>query len=114
MIVDYQSDDLDVEAELRASSLPRYTPGPLPPRLPHPLSVTRWKVISKIGGFSRSGGLQAGIDYVTVSGGREIAGTVVRLSPQDPDAIVMTIDMHLTLPPGFVEYTRRVSHTHCS
>ena len=25
----------------------------------------------------------------------------------------MTIDMHLTLPPGFVEYTRRVSHTHC-
>ena len=23
----------------------------------------------------------------------------------------MTVDMHLTLPPGFVEYTRRVSHT---
>ena len=28
---------------------------------------------------------------------------------QDPNSIVMTIDMHLTLPPGFIEYTRRVS-----
>ena len=30
------------------------------------------------------------------------------LCSQDPDSIVMTIDMHLTLPPGFVEYVRRV------
>jgi hypothetical protein len=52
--------------------------------------VHRWKVISLSGDFSRSGGLQAGIDYVS-----------------DPNSIVMTIDMHLTLPPGFVEYTRR-------
>jgi hypothetical protein len=44
VIVDYQSADLDVEAELQASSLPR------------------WKVVSVTGGFSRSGGLQAGID----------------------------------------------------
>ena len=29
----------------------------------------RWKVISLSGGFSRSGGLQAGLDYVTVSEG---------------------------------------------
>jgi hypothetical protein len=72
IIVDYQSADLNVEAELKASSLPR------------------WKVISLSGDFSRSGGLQAGIDYVS-----------------DPNSIVMTIDMHLTLPPGFVEYTRR-------
>ena len=28
---------------------------------------------------------------------------------QDPNSIAMTIDMHLTLPPGFIEYTRRVS-----
>ena len=54
--------DLDVAAELRASSLPR------------------WKVISMTGGFSRSGGLQAGIDYVTVSGGVG-RGQVVRLHP---------------------------------
>ena len=27
---------------------------------------------------------------------------------QNPDSIVMTIDMHLTLPTGFVEYIRRV------
>ena len=31
------------------------------------------------------------------------------IAPQDPNSIVMTIDMHLTLPPGFIEYIRRVS-----
>ena len=44
------------------------------------------------GPFTRSGGLQAGVDYV-----------------KDPDAIVMTIDMHLTFPVGTVEYVRKVS-----
>ncbi len=29
-------------------------------------------------------------------------------SAQDPDSIVMTIDMHLTLPTGFIEAIRRV------
>ena len=28
---------------------------------------------------------------------------------QDKNSIVMTIDMHLTLPTGIVEYARRVS-----
>ena len=28
---------------------------------------------------------------------------------QNSNSIAMTIDMHLTLPPGFIEYTRRVS-----
>ena len=32
------------------------------------------------------------------------------LLPQDPNSIVMTIDMHLTIPPGIVEYIRRVSY----
>ena len=58
IIVDYQSADLDVEAELKASSLPR------------------WKVIKMSGGFSRSGGLQAGINYVTVSVGGARIGCV--------------------------------------
>lgn len=72
VIVDYESEDIDVEAVLRKSSL------------------KRWKVIHEKGPFSRSGGLQAGVEYVT-----------------NPDSIVMTIDMHLTMPPGFVEYVRR-------
>ncbi len=29
--------------------------------------------------------------------------------PQDPDSIVMTIDMHLTLPTGFIKAIRQVS-----
>ena len=58
IIVDYQSADLDVEAELKASSLPR------------------WKVVKMSGGFSRSGGLQAGINYVTVSVGGARVGRV--------------------------------------
>ena len=71
VVVDYQSADLDIEAELRASSLPRSTPPPPPPlSLAVCVCVCRWKVISRIGGFSRSGGLQAGINYVTVSVGR--------------------------------------------
>ena len=31
------------------------------------------------------------------------------IASQDPNCIVMTIDMHLTIPPGFIEYIRRVS-----
>eukprot|EP00731_Ephydatia_muelleri_P026583 Em0018g683a len=72
VVVDYDSQDMDVESVLKNSTL------------------KRWKYIKKSGPFSRSGGLQAGIDYVT-----------------DPNSIVMTIDMHLTLPMGFVEYTRK-------
>ena len=30
-------------------------------------------------------------------------------SLQNPDSIVMTLDMHLTIPPSIVEYVRRVS-----
>eukprot|EP00731_Ephydatia_muelleri_P026581 Em0018g681a len=72
VVVDYESQDMDVESVLKNSAL------------------KRWKYIKKSGPFSRSGGLQDGIDYVT-----------------DPNSIVMTIDMHLTLPMGFVEYTRK-------
>eukprot|EP00731_Ephydatia_muelleri_P026580 Em0018g680a len=72
VVVDYESQDMDVESVLKNSAL------------------KRWKYIKKSGPFSRSGGLQAGIDYV-----------------KDPNSIVMTIDMHLTLPMGFVEYTRK-------
>ena len=31
------------------------------------------------------------------------------IASQDPNCIVMTIDMHLTIPPGLIEYIRRVS-----
>ena len=76
VIADYQSADVDIESQLKASSLPRCTPTlPLPPSLAV-LCVCvcvcvcgRWKVISLSGSFSRSGGLQAGLDYVTVSEG---------------------------------------------
>jgi len=74
IVVDYHSEELNIQKELEKSSL------------------KRWKLIQKYGGFSRSGGLQEGVNYIT-----------------DPNSIVMTIDMHLTLPPGFIEYTRRVS-----
>ena len=33
----------------------------------HDLILFRWHIIKKNGSFSRSGGLQAGIDYVKVS-----------------------------------------------
>ncbi|KAL5467149.1 hypothetical protein EMCRGX_G031341 [Ephydatia muelleri] len=72
VVVDYESQDMDVESVLKNSTL------------------KRWKYIKKTGSFSRSGGLQAGIDYV-----------------EDPNSIVLTIDMHLTIPFGFIEYTRR-------
>ncbi len=111
----------------------------------------RWKVIHKTGPFSRSAGLQAGLDYVQVSECRYLAsfsgfpafsvakkaekpgdeamrvaqhpplldgtGNGVPVmeyqasSMQDLNSIVMTIDMHLAIPPGFIEYTRRV-HRH--
>eukprot|EP00731_Ephydatia_muelleri_P026574 Em0018g674a len=72
VVVDYESQDMDVESILKNSTL------------------KRWKYIKKSGPFSRSGGLQAGVDYVT-----------------NPNSIVMAIDMHLTLPVGYVEYIRR-------
>eukprot|EP00731_Ephydatia_muelleri_P026579 Em0018g679a len=72
VVVDYDSQDMDVESIMKNSAL------------------KRWKYIKKSGPFSRSGGLQAGIDYVT-----------------NPNSVVMAIDMHLTLPVGYVEYIRR-------
>lgn len=72
IVVDYDSEEGIIEEKLRDSS------------------VNRWHVINETGAFSRSRGLQAGIDYVT-----------------NPDSIVMTLDMHLTIPPSIVEYVRR-------
>ncbi|KAL5479329.1 hypothetical protein EMCRGX_G022837 [Ephydatia muelleri] len=72
VIVDYESSDLSVEEELSKSSLPK------------------WHYIRKTGPFSRAGGLQAGLDYVT-----------------DPNSIVLSMDMHLAIPPGFVNYARK-------
>ncbi|XP_019864255.1 PREDICTED: N-acetyl-beta-glucosaminyl-glycoprotein 4-beta-N-acetylgalactosaminyltransferase 1-like [Amphimedon queenslandica] len=72
VIVDYSSDDIDITKELLESSLPH------------------WKVISLEGPFSRSAGLQAGVDYAS-----------------DNNSIVMTIDMHLTLPLDFIDSVRK-------
>ena len=72
IIVDYMSTDLDISAELEDSNIPR------------------WKLLVLDGAFSRSRGLQAGIDYV-----------------RDNNSVVMTIDMHLTLPPNFIDAVRK-------
>lgn len=72
IIVDYQSIDIDIEDELINSILPR------------------WKVIQQSGEFSRSVGLQTGIDYIS-----------------DPNSIIMTIDLHLTIPMNFITSIRQ-------
>ena len=55
-----------------------------------------------------------GYDY-SLSPGSLSRSLALSLSPlslslQNPDSIVMTLDMHLTIPPSLVEYVRRVRY----
>ncbi len=70
IIVDYESEDMDIEQEVKKSSFKKYCTHCMLVSL-HPQSsiyifFPRIHVLNMKGDFSRSAGLQAGIDYVKV------------------------------------------------
>ena len=56
-----------------------------------------------------SNNILTGYDY-SLSRSLALSLSPLSLSLQNPDSIVMTLDMHLTIPPSLVEYVRRVSY----
>ncbi|EDV22125.1 uncharacterized protein TRIADDRAFT_29300 [Trichoplax adhaerens] len=72
VIVDFNSTDIDIDGLLKRSSLKRY------------------KIIRKVGHFSRALGLQMGADSVT-----------------NRHSIVLLMDLHLSIPNNFIDNVRR-------
>lgn len=86
VLVDFESEDMDVEQALRRARLPRYRcPAPPPPGgtraasllgrwgfLPSGIGTCplapRYQYLRRTGNFERSAGLQAGVDAVEVCG----------------------------------------------
>lgn len=86
ILVDFESEDMDVEQALRAARLPRYRRPALPPPggpgtasllgrcvfLPPGIRTCslapRYQYLRRTGNFERSAGLQAGVDAVEVRG----------------------------------------------
>lgn len=56
--------------------------------------------------FYKTKAINKGIDYVKVSD--PIVPLTHKHIKQDLNSIVMTIDMHLTLPPDFIDTARKV------
>ncbi|KAK4822349.1 hypothetical protein QYF61_013540 [Mycteria americana] len=83
ILVDFDSDDMDVEKALRDARLPR----------PNPLSsLLSYQYLRRTGNFERSAGLQAGVDTV-----------------EDGHSIVFLCDLHIHFPPNILDSIRK----HC-
>ncbi|KAI4530311.1 hypothetical protein MG293_020167 [Ovis ammon polii] len=108
VLVDFESEDMDVEQALRAARLPRY------------------QYLRRAGNFERSAGLQAGVDAVEVRGQggagrksplswgeRALPERRARLRPprcpQDASSIVFLCDLHIHFPPSILDGIRK----HC-
>ncbi|EDV21850.1 uncharacterized protein TRIADDRAFT_29737, partial [Trichoplax adhaerens] len=74
IIVDYDSNDIDVETALKRSPLPKY------------------QIITKKGKFRKTAAIQSALDAI-----------------DDPNSIVLTLDLHLEIPVNFFQSIRK----HC-
>ncbi|EPY74482.1 n-acetyl-beta-glucosaminyl-glycoprotein 4-beta-N-acetylgalactosaminyltransferase 1 [Camelus ferus] len=78
ILVDFESDDMDVEQALRAAQLPRY------------------QYLRRTGNFERSAGLQAGVDAVEVP-----------VWVGDASSIVFLCDLHIHFPLSILDSIRK-------
>ncbi|NXT67197.1 B4GN4 acetylgalactosaminyltransferase, partial [Chaetops frenatus] len=100
ILVDFDSEDMDVEKALQDARLPRF------------------QYLRRTGNFERSAGLQAGVDMVEVSGdGDQLwlwllsqgCSPAVSVPSQDEHSIVFLCDLHIHFPANILDSIRK----HC-
>ncbi|NWI40522.1 B4GN4 acetylgalactosaminyltransferase, partial [Picathartes gymnocephalus] len=100
ILVDFDSEDMDVEKALQDARLPRF------------------QYLRRTGNFERSAGLQAGVDMVEVSGDRDQlwlwlfsqgCSSLIPVPSQDEHSIVFLCDLHIHFPANILDSIRK----HC-